>query len=92
MLLLIGFSESCVLKDCLTTNRLEIFGCAKNTALYFFAFRTRRLIEQLFGGCVAMMTIFATVVCAIAIVGGFRAIKLGIRGINRLFDWLEDLF
>jgi hypothetical protein len=39
-----------------------------------------------------MMTIFATVVCAIAIVGGFRAIKLGIRGINRLFDWLEDLF
>ena len=59
---------------------------------FFFAIKTHRIIEQLFGGCVAMMTIFATVVCAIAIVGGFRAIKLGIRGINRLFDWLEDLF
>lgn len=39
-----------------------------------------------------MGTIIAAVVCAIAIVGGFRTIKLGVRGINRLFDWLEDLF
>lgn len=39
-----------------------------------------------------MGTIVAAVICAIAIVGGFRTIKLGVRGINKLFDWLEELF
>lgn len=39
-----------------------------------------------------MGTIIAAVICAIAIVGGFRAIKLGVRGINKLFDWLDELF
>lgn len=67
---------------------------SKRTKPVFYFFRNQNTPHNRtnFMEVIIMGTIIAAVVCAIAIVGGFRTIKLGVRGINRLFDWLEDLF
>lgn len=39
-----------------------------------------------------MGAILGAVIGVVAIVGGLRTLKLGIRGINKLFDYIEQWF